>query len=406
MNRFKVYLGIGIGLIPIFLFSQINAGTGKLFRWDLYKNYTGNDSTASQRVLYDYPLPEQRIETSYQFEEGLWVAQNRISYILDAQERTIENILERYDPGSQQFIPQTRAQTFPRGTSSTLVDSVFTYNWMADQNTWERFIVQRNRFDTQNQWIESESVISFLGQSFVNRDLRFYDTQGNLTRIENYTLVNGQFTLTSFSTQVFENGLLSKVTTYAPVPPMDSVPLNLSVSTYGENNLIHSIEGFSWDIVNKVWNKNSRTALSYTAENLPQSRTSEIITNGNSQFSRSDFFYKDNERLTQEQNFVGVGMPPEWTLDSKKFYYYDLASSLKEPPVQLIQISPNPSRDEVQVNIPTGAYFQVYNTAGQIQASGEMNGQNRLDLREWPRGMYWIVAQDGQQRWVGKIVKE
>lgn len=397
---------MSIGLIPIFLFSQINEGTGRLFRWDLYKNYVGSDSTAVQRVLYDYPLPEQRLETSYQFEAGLWIAQTRISYILDPLGRTLENILERYEPVSQQFIPQTRTQTFPRGTSSTLVDSVFTFNWAADQNSWERFIAQRNRFNVQNQLIESESVISFSGQSFVNQDLRFYDPQGNLTRIENYALVNGQFTRTSFSIQVFENGQLSKITTYAPVPPNDSVPLNLSVTTYNENNLIHSTEGFSWDFVNKVWNKNSRTVLSYNAENLLLSKLSEITINGNSEISRSDFFYNKDGHLIQEQNFIGAGAPPEWTLDSKKFYYYDLASSIKEPTVHAIEISPNPSRDEVRVNLPTGAYFQVYNAAGKIQASGEMNGQNRLDVRQWPRGMYWIVAQDGQQRWVGKMVKE
>lgn len=406
MNRFKVQLGIGICLIPIFLFSQINAGTGKLFRWDLYKNYTGSDSTASQRILYDYPLPEQRIETSYQFEEGLWIAQTRINYILDARGRTIENILERYEPVSQQFIPQARTQTFPRGTSLTLVDSVFTFNWAADQSTWERFIVQRNRFNTQNQLIESESVISFSGQNFVNRDLHFYDAQGNLIRIENYSRVNGQFILTSFSTHTYENGLLSRVTSFAPVPPKDSVPLNLSVTTYNENNLIRSIESFNWDIVNKVWNKTSSTILTYNVKNLLQSRTTEVVANGNRQISRNDLFYNNRDLLIQEQNFVGAGTPPEWTLDSKKFYYYDLASSLKEPSIQLIQISPNPSRDEIRLDLPSGAYFQIYNAAGQVQLSGEMNGQNRLDVRHWPKGMYWIVAQDGQQRWVGKMVKE
>lgn len=406
MNRFKVYLGIGIWLIPIFLFSQINEGTGKLFRWDLYKNYTGRDSTAFQRTLYDYPLPEQRIETNYQFEEGLWIAQTRINYILDARGRTIENILERYEPVSQQFIPQARTQTFPRGTSLTLVDSVFTFNWVADQNSWERFIVQRNRFNTQNQLIESESIISFSGQSFINRDLHFYNTQGNVIRIENYSRVNGQFILTSFSTQIYENGLLSKVTSFAPIPPKDSVPLNLSVTTYGENNLIHSIEGFSWDLINKVWNKISSTVLTYNANNLLQSRTDEVIANGNRQISRNDLFYNNRDHLIQEQNFVGAGTPPEWTLDSKKFYYYDLASSLKEPTIQLIQISPNPSRDEIRLDLPSGAYFQIYNAAGQVQLSGEMSGQNRLDVRHWPRGIYWIVAQDKQLRWVGKMLKE
>lgn len=408
MNRLKVLFWGSLCFAPVFLFSQITETAGKLLRVETYKNYETSDSTAFQRILYDYPLPTQRVETSAEFIEGLWVEQTRINLTYDALGRTIESILERYDIGGNQFFPQSRIQTFPRGNSLTQADSVFTYNWLAGQNEWERIIALRNRFNAQNQLIEGETLISFSGQGFRSKDLYFYNAQGNLIRIENYTVVNGQFLQVGFTNHVFGNGLLQNTTSYAVVPPADSLPLNRTFNTYNEHNLISRIEVSTWDFVNKVWVDATATVYTYDDEKRVQSRIDTVIANGITQTTRKDFFYNALGDLIREEIYVGTGEPNEWVLESKTFYYYDLASSLKDPNLstRVLQISPNPSRDEIRLDLPSGAYFQVYNTAGQIQLSGEMNGQNRLDIRLWPKGLYLIVAQDKQMHWRGKVVKE
>lgn len=408
MNRLKVLFWGSICLAPAFLFAQITETAGKLLRAETYRNYTGGDSTAFQRTLYDYPLPTQRVETSYEFIEGLWMEQTRISVTYDALGRTIENILERYDIGGNQFFPQSRIQTFPRGNSLTQTDSVFTYNWSAGQNEWERIIALRNRFNAQNQLIEGETAISFSGQGFRSKDLYFYDAQGSLTRIENYSVVSGQFLLIGFTNHVFGNGLLRNTTSYAVVPPADSLPLSRTVNTYNEHKLISRSDVSTWDFVNKVWVDAHSTNYTYDTEKRVQSRIDTVIANGITQTSRKDFFYNALSDLIREETYIGTGEPAKWVLESKSFYYYDLASSLKDPKVstRVLQISPNPSLEEIRLDLPSGAYFQVYNMAGQIQLSGKMNGQNRLDIRQWPKGLYLIVAQEGQLRWVGKVVKE
>ncbi len=407
MNRFILFLWSCCWLTPFVLLSQITGSDGKLLRIDTYRNYKALDSTAFQRVQYDYPISTQRIETSYQFEAGLWVAQTRSNYTSDALGRTIESIFERYDPGAKVFFPQIRTQNFPRGSSPNQLDSVFTYNWSDSQQAWELSIAQRNRFNEKNQLIESETAISFSGQRFRNRDLIFFDAMGNNTRVENYTFLNGQFIRTGFTSRVFENNLVGSITSYGAVPPADSVPLSRTVNTYTTNKLLSSTEGFSWDLIAKAWKKNSSSAYSYTAEQQLQSQIITVIVDGKEQISRFDLFYTPDGRIAREENYQGSGTPPEWALDNKRFYYYDLASSLREPALapKLFKISPNPSADEVRLDLPLGSSFQVFNASGQLQASGVMNGQKALDIRSWNSGMYWVLARKGTEVLLGKIFK-
>lgn len=407
MNRFILLLGSCYWLIPHSLLAQITGSDGRLLRVEAYRNYTSTDSVAFQRALYDYPLPTQRIETNYQFEEGSWKEQTRFNYTFDALGRTIETILERYDPGATVFYPQIRTQSFPRGNSLNQVDSVFTYNWSDSQQGWEVSIGQRNRFNAQNQLIETETAIAFSGQSFRNRDLNYYDANGKQTRIENYIFLNGQYIQTGFTVQVFENNLLRSSTRYAPVPPADSVPLSRTLITYTVDRLISSTEEFSWDIVAKEWKKSSSTVYTYNPEQQIQSQMTTLSVAAEEQKNRADFFYTANGSIAREETYQGSGTPPEWALDTKKFYYYDLASSLREPVLapKLFKISPNPSADEVRLDLPLGACFQVFNAGGQLQASGLMNGQKTVDIRNWPSGMYWVVARQKTEILLGKIIK-
>lgn len=407
MNRFILLLWGCSWLAPHFLLSQITGSDGKLLRIEAYRNYTSTDSTAFQRTRYDYPIPTQRIETNDQFEEGLWVPQTRFNYTFDALGRTIETILERYDPGAKAFYPQIRTQSFPRGNSLTQVDSVFTYNWSDSQQGWELSIGQRNRFNAQNQLIETETAIAFSGQSFRNRDLNYYDANGNQTRIENYIFLNGLYMQVGFTVQVFENNLLRSSSRYAPVPPADSVPLSRTLITYTADKRISSTEGFSWDIVAKEWKKSSSTVYAYNAEQQIQSQMTTLSIAAEEQKNRADFFYTPNGSITREESYQGSGTPTEWSLDSKKFYYYDLASSLREPVLapKLFKISPNPSADEVRLDLPLGASFQVFNAGGQLQASGLMNGQKTMDIRNWPSGIYWVLARQDAEVLLGKIIK-
>ena len=407
MNRFILFLWSCCWLTPLVLLAQITGSDGKLLRIDTYRNYKMLDSTAFQRVQYDYPVPTQRIETTYQFEAGLWVAQTRFNYTFDAMGRTLETIFERYDPGSKVFYPQIRTQNFPRGNSLSQADSVFTYSWSDSQQAWELSIGQRNRFNAQNQLIETITSIAFSGQSFRNRDLNFYDANGNNTRSENYTFLNGQYTRTGFTVQVFDNQQLRSSTRYAPVPPADSVPLSRTLITYTPNKLISSTEGFTWDIASKEWKKSSSTVYTYNAEQQVQSQVTTLSIAAEEQKSRADFFYTANGKIAREESYQGSGTPTEWSLDSKKFYYYDLASSLREPAFapKLFKISPNPSVDEVRLDLPLGSSFQVFNASGQLQASGVMNGQKALDIRDWNSGMYWVVARKGTEVLLGKIIK-
>ena len=406
MNRLTLFLWSCCWLTPLVLLSQITGSDGKLLRIDSYRNYTKLDSAVFQRVQYDYPIPAQRIETTYQFEAGLWVPQIRFNYTFDAMGRTIENILERYNPGAKVFYPQIRTQNFPRGNSLSQIDSILTYTWSDSQQAWELSIGQRNRFDAQNQLIETITSIAFSGQSFRNRDLNFYDATGNNTRIENYTFLNGQYTRTGFSVQVFDNQQLRSSTRYAPVPPADSVPLSRLLITYTPNKLISSTEGFTWDIAAKEWKKSSSTIYAYNAEQQVQSQVTTLSIAAEEQISRTDFFYTVNGKIAHEESYQGSGSPIEWSLDSKKFYFYDLASSLREPfTPKSFKISPNPSADEVRLDLPLGASFQVFNASGQLQGSGLIDGQKALDIRSWNSGIYWVVARQKNEILLGKIIK-
>jgi hypothetical protein len=407
MKRFYAPLLCSLWLCPSCLLAQISNTGQKLLRIESYHRYTTKpDSVPFQRSIYSYPSPTQRTDINYQYEAGKWVEQTRFSYTFDALQRTSESIFERYDPTARLYIPQSRVQNFPRGNSLSQVDSTFTYTWSENQKRWELSLSTRNRFNAKNQWIESLTDISLSGQSFRNRDVNSYDAQGNPVRIENYSFANGQFVRTGFSWQTFKENLLLSSTRYTPLPPADSLPISRQINTYTANNQLSKTESATWDNATRTWKPGSSTTYTYNTEQQLKSQSSVIPFGNTVQRTFLELFYTPTGKLAQDHYYVSNLETQVLELNTKKFYFYDAASSLKNPEklVKPLQVSPTPAQDRIQVNLPTGAYYQVYSALGQLQSAGYLQDQE-LDISAWSQGLYLIFAREGQVYFAGKIVK-
>ncbi|MFN3489873.1 MAG: T9SS type A sorting domain-containing protein, partial [Emticicia sp.] len=75
-----------------------------------------------------------------------------------------------------------------------------------------------------------------------------------------------------------------------------------------------------------------------------------------------------------------------------------------------VVIFPNPTADELRIELPTGAVFKeanFYSTTGKNMMNfDKLSGNNSLNIRELPKGLYSVKIETSQGSVVRKIIRE
>ena len=380
----------------------------RLVRYEqyVYGLPTPNDSTPIVRRFNTYPSPTELIERTEQFQAGGWVPQGRSSSTYDDQQRLLLNTQEGYNAATKQYTPILRYQLFPKGANS-LVDSSLSYNWNAIGNKWD--LVQRIKgiYNNLGQLVETQSSAFIAGQVYQSKALYFYDAAKNNTKTETYDIQGGVSILNGFAVYTIENGKLANSTNYSVSPTKDTLPAGRLVNQYTSSGLVSKAESFTWDSTARSWVLIATTQNEYDANQRLSSRVFSYIELN--QKIRTDFFYTPKNDIAIEANYRLNAGATNWKLESKGFFFYDQASSLQSAGSQArsLAISPNPSAGKIRLDLPHNASFQVFNTAGKLISSGQMNQQNgEIDLSPFPAGVYWIRAREGAKTFVGRVIKQ
>ncbi|HOY16583.1 MAG TPA: T9SS type A sorting domain-containing protein [Haliscomenobacter sp.] len=380
----------------------------RLIRFEqfVYGLPTPNDSTPIVRRFNTYPSPTELIERTEQFQAGGWVPQGLNTSKFDDQQRLLLNTQQLYNAATKQYTPILRFQVFPKETNG-LADSTLTYSWDVVGNKWDLTSRIKGIYNNQGQLLETQTSAFIAGQIQQGKALYFYDAANNNIKTETYTIVGGVSILNSFAVYTIENGQLANSTTYSVSPTKDTLPAGRLVNQYTSSGLVSKAESFTWDSTARSWVLIATTQNEYDANQRLSSRVFSYIELN--QKIRTDFFYTPKNDIAIEANYRLNAGATNWKLESKGFFFYDQASSLQSAGSQArsLAISPNPSAGKIRLDLPHNASFQVFNTAGKLISSGQMNQQNgEIDLSPFPAGVYWIRAREGAKTFVGRVIKQ
>jgi hypothetical protein len=107
---------------------------------------------------------------------------------------------------------------------------------------------------------------------------------------------------------------------------------------------------------------------------------------------------------------VGVtvkGTSAEGCVDSVMFnLIVGICNTITEAHGIKCSIFPNPTSGPLVIQAPGTADIFVYDGLGQLILSDLMNGEKIVDLSGYPRGIYFLVLQNGNTRGLYRVVRE
>ncbi len=375
-----------------------------------FHQYTGGwpgDSTPLFRSTYAYPQQGLKIETDFIYENGSWLPLNRASYYTDDQQRLLDILAEVYDPEKQNFRLDSWLQIFPHGNSDELLDSVFTYAWDTAGLGWARLFSIANEFDNQDQLTATTSEIYLQDETLTFLDTYAYNDDDDNHLIESFAIVDG------FAYPDSRTGIT--YVDHRPIEQLKSVfngldfqpesRLNTAYMTFGK---VRRTMLFEHDPDTTVWHLKESVDYKYDFAQRLSSR--ETIRDGYQSDSSElvVYAYIDDENLAQEMLLYWNEDQFDWKLSTKKFYYYQGLVPVRPTPrpVLPLQVSPNPTSDQVRFQLDSDAGIQLFNPGGQLVRMQHLQaGAATLDMALLPPGVYTLTAQTAGELYTGKIVK-
>ncbi len=255
---------------------------------------------------------------------------------------------------------------------------------------------------------ESVSNFDFNGTQVLFKDVYSYDANGDNHLIEQYALFDG-FELPSGRVEI----------TYADHLPIEEVVFvsdGFDFYQTERNNYAYTLFGalrlhmnFDWNAVTEKWDLTQRIEYGFDG----QQRVASIqgiyyAENGAETRDLITYAYIQDENLSLEMFFNWDDDLFDWVLDTKKHYYYNGLVSVNPDPGKALalQIVPNPTVDAVRLTLENEALVQVFSHSGQLLQSRLVQPGQMLNLVDLPAGIYQVMAQQGTDYYIGKVVKQ
>jgi len=365
----------------------------------------GGDSTPVFRSTFTYPLPNTKIETNFQYDNGQWQPLNRSTIIGDGQQRLVEVIAEVFDSEIQTFIPDSRIEIFPHGNSPELIDSFFTFLWDSTMLDWRVMVANENLFDPQDRLLESVTLLDNFGNKLLFKEVYTYNANGDNHLIEEFD-ISGALVIPTSRTEI-------SYVDHQPLEVLILVSDGTSFIQKSRTNYAYNLFGavrkqmhFEWDATGERWYLFKTTDFAYdNAQRLSTKTTDMHLVEEREAIS---YGYIADKNLYVEIVLNWDDDLFDWVLVGKKYYYYAGFVSVDPSPnaAQPLEVSPNPTAGLARLHLDGPAFIQMYNTQGELVRSGEHQPDHLLNLSELPSGLYFMVARAENEVFTGRIVKQ
>jgi hypothetical protein len=397
---------------------ESNAIRGRSSRNDLqldstktFYGYTpgmSGDSTPLNRTIHEYPFNNEEIETYYEYLNQSWLPLNRTTQTSDDQGRMVDAFAEAYDPETETFRPDSRLELFPHGNSPELIDSFFTYLWDEDIMDMRIIFSVRNVFDSQDRQLESYSSIDYFGDPVIFREIYSYDDNGDNHLIEEFAILGPDTFPSSRTEQIFVNHRLIQSIVYVS-DDLGFIPKSMEKYSYNVSGTLRRHISFDWDPELENFRMARNIEYLYDDEDrLTGKETAIIYAGAVEEREFTAYAYLEGDNLFIERTFFWDDDLIDWILDTKKFYYYNgLVSGAPTPrPAEALQAFPNPTTGIVNFRMNDRAEVQVFDASGRLVKSIQVQPYSPLDMTTLPNGIYTVTAREGNDFYVGRIVKQ
>ncbi len=381
-------------------------------RLDSTKTFVGYDLTGGldsfpvSRTTYWYPQTGVRMEIEDQYDGSEWNHAYRNTFFYDELDRLVEVVAQYYDPEAGFYVPESRLEIFPRGTSPDLIDSFFVYGWNPEIDDYERIVSNINLFDNDDRLIEILSSFDFFGEQIVIRDVLYYDENDDNVLIESFTVLEGFEFLARKTEMEYINHLLIESIessfTGAGFEPMSRITY-----AYTNTGALMQQSSFERDFEMGEWILAERQIYDYDDAGRLSAEETESYAEEGFTFDRVTYDYIQGTDLALETTYFRENVVDEWILDSKTYFYYNTLTSVPEAPRTplALQVAPNPTTGTLQVRLENDALVQVFDATGLLRRSISFQPGQTIDLDGLPAGVYYLTAKDRNNVYSNKVVK-
>jgi hypothetical protein len=373
-----------------------------------YSVPAADDSIPALRTTYQYPQPNVKVESEFQYDNGSWLPLTNSTINSDALGRITDVFAETYDATEGMFIPDSRLKVFPHGNSLTLFDSTVVLQWQPDNNTWVPLLAISNVFDAQDRLIETYTSFDAFGTSLLQKDVIQYDANGDPTLEESFTLLGGFEFPSGKITRLFENHRLREEIKYVTDGIGGYLPQQRTSINYNTQWLPSQVKEAEWDAIANDWNTFSIALYTYDAQQrLSAVETHMFNTNGTViSKTRNTYVYQQDEYLALESLLAWDGT--SFHLSNRKYYFYQGAVSGTDQPLGQaeLRVWPNPFNAEVRLQLEETAQVRLYNTRGELLRALECQPNAILQLGELPAGVYVVQAYTPHGAFSSRLLKQ
>lgn len=365
------------------------------------------DSIPLLRTVYTYPESNIKIEINAQPESDEWMPLNRITTVYDEADRIFEVVAEAYDPLTESFVQDSKIKTYYHGNSTTLLDSFAVSQWSPDLMDWVVQLSNWNVFDNEDQLLESYTSIGFLGEPIIFKDTYFYDTNGDNHLIKTTAIFEGEEIPSGQTENTYMNHLLTAMVEYSS-DGFDFFPESRETFLYAPIGQLARHSMMAWNLEIENWQMAQTIDYQYDDEQRVSEKFITFYEEGvPADAERPTYEYVEGENLALETNYLYDAASEIWSLDSKKYYYYDGSTAIPDEPIQVLDLplAPNPTTSMVKIGIAETLTVQLFDATGQMIIRQLLQPGQMFDLSSLPAGIYQLVAQHETNFYGGRIVK-
>jgi hypothetical protein len=372
-----------------------------------YDQNTPGDSIPEFRSVYTYPETNKKIEVNSQLDIDEWAPLSHVTTVYDDNDRIVEVIALAYDPLAGSFVNDSKLETYYHGNSATLIDSFAVSQWSPDLMDWVVQLSSWNVFDSGDRILESYTSIGFLGEPILFKDRYFYDDNGDNHLIESYAIFEGEEITSGLTENTFTNHLLTTVVVYT-TDGFTFFPDTRETFLYAPFGFLarHSI--MAWNVEIENWQLTQTIDHQYDEEQRLSEKFITFYEEGvPADAERPTYAYVEGENLALETIYLYDAASETWSIDSKKYYYYNGLTAIPNDPVELLALplAPNPTTGMVKIGIEATMAVQLFDASGQMISRQVLEPGQMIDLGYLPAGIYQLVAQHETSSYSGRIVK-
>jgi len=369
---------------------------------------TPADSTPLFLSTYRYPQADTKVETNFQYENGVRQKVNRSTSTSDQQGRLTEVFAEIFDPAANGYRQDSRLDIFPHGTSQTLVDSFFVWQWDTTAMEWALLIANKNTYDAQDRLLHGLSIVDVFGQSVTFGDSYTYDSKGDNNLIESYALIDGIEYPSGKTELTYADHLLTQSIVFEIDDNGKYLPQSKSEYSYTPFRREEVGKTYQWSFDKNDWVQSGEYLHTYDAAQRLTLRENHIMyQNAPEDRERFVYQYKEGNLLALEEAHFWDGNV--FYLSDRKHYYYSGGSSASREPelrAQPLLMQPNPTTGMLRLNLQESANIQIFSNTGQQIRADFFEPQGTLNISDLPSGLYFVVARTETGVFTGRVVKE